>query len=416
MISADIAKGVLPGMKSELSVKYHPASKLVSEKLFDDILISKKGKGDGDILFTAGGTGSGKSTALKLAVPEKLKNASIIFDSNLATYDSAVIKIQKSIDAGFKPKIYFIYRDPYVSFSEGVLPRIKKEGRIIDIDTHIAKHEPTPRTMLRLKEKFGDKIELIVIDNTFALGEQKIIKDAAKVDKFLKVIYNNNVERQKLYEISKQARQHGELNQSEFDAITNNKGAGQIRLGANNDTRGSGGINPKIRKMVSIGKDNIGARRETQDIPTRPPRGRNQAIIPGVKQTNVKGVVEVSALKAETALGKKLLAKNKDGDCYDVAFKYYISNPKDNFKIVHGMVDGQGPLKGIRFDHAWIEDARGNVIDASNGKFNKPLILPKELYYAIGNIKESQLKRFGNKEISDNVNKTGKTSGWDIQI
>ena len=411
IISADIAKGILPGMRSDLSAKYHPASKLISEKLFDDILISKKGKGDGDALFTAGGTGSGKSSVMKEVLGEKLKNASIVFDSNLATYESAVIKIEKSIKAGFKPKVYFTYRDPYVSFSEGVLPRIKKEGRIIDIDTHISKHEPTPRTMLRLKEKFGDKIELIVIDNKYQFTKHKVITDPGEVDKFLKVIYNNNVERQKLYELSKQAKLRGGISESEFLAITNSKEAGQVRLRTNSNKGRSGTNNQELKRGLPTSRDNTGTGRGTQDLPITPIRGRNQGVIPGIKQTNVKGVVEVSAVKAETVLKKKLPAKNKNGDCYDAAFKYVSNSNDPNLKIVHGMVDGQGAIKGIRYDHAWVEKD-GMVIDPSNGKFDNPLKLPKEMYYAIGNIKESQLQRFGNKEILDNVERVGRTSGW----
>lgn len=78
------------------------------------------------------------------------------------------------------------------------------------------------------------------------------------------------------------------------------------------------------------------------------------------------------------------------GDCYEAAAKYimdkvlafWVENPQHQLRLVHGEVRGQGPLEGQRLGHAWVEDG-DTVIDVSNGR---DLRMPKELYYAIGNI------------------------------
>ena len=53
------------------------------------------------------------------------------------------------------------------------------------------------------------------------------------------------------------------------------------------------------------------------------------------------------------------------GDCYQAAGRLIMS--KMNGKLVHGMVNGQGSLDGIRFGHAWVE-VGSKVFDYSNIK------------------------------------------------
>lgn len=76
----------------------------------------------------------------------------------------------------------------------------------------------------------------------------------------------------------------------------------------------------------------------------------------------------------------------RKGDCYQAAGRFMMdSNGSDNLTLVHGEVQGQGQLEGVRFGHAWIE--KGNlVIDKSNGR---NLNIPKELYYLLGDIKNT---------------------------
>ena len=59
-------------------------------------------------------------------------------------------------------------------------------------------------------------------------------------------------------------------------------------------------------------------------------------------------------------------------------------------KLVHGMVNGQGSLKGIRFGHAWVEYG-SKILDHSNGKKQE---LPKKLYYAMGDINPRECKYY----------------------
>lgn len=76
-----------------------------------------------------------------------------------------------------------------------------------------------------------------------------------------------------------------------------------------------------------------------------------------------------------------------DGDCFQVAFDLCA---KEGLTLVHGIPLGTGgEALGKRYWHAWCETADGYVIDASNGKGDKPARLPRELYYLFGKIEHT---------------------------
>lgn len=91
---------------------------------------------------------------------------------------------------------------------------------------------------------------------------------------------------------------------------------------------------------------------------------------------------------------KQILTEGK-GDCYQAAGRLMMDFiGDDKATLVHGMVDGQGALEGLRFGHAWVE--YGNkILDHSNGKKQE---IPKALYYKIGNVKSSDNKYYDGDE------------------
>jgi len=93
------------------------------------------------------------------------------------------------------------------------------------------------------------------------------------------------------------------------------------------------------------------------------------------------------------------LYEKATGDCYQAAGRLATSFiGDDKALLVHGMVEGQGKLKGLKFGHAWVE--YGNkAMDHSNGnKFE----VDKRAFYAIGNIDEKECHYY----------KPGKAAGW----
>ena len=93
-----------------------------------------------------------------------------------------------------------------------------------------------------------------------------------------------------------------------------------------------------------------------------------------------------------------------NGTCYVDAYRYFMDNySKDkNLRLVHTLVDGQGALDGIRYNHAFL--VSGNtVIDPSQPGRQK---FPKNLYYTIGNI-NTKSKEYFEYTFDDVIKKSG---------
>ena len=100
-----------------------------------------------------------------------------------------------------------------------------------------------------------------------------------------------------------------------------------------------------------------------------------------------------------------------DGTCYVDAYQYMDDNRK--LKLVHGLVTGQGEIEGIRYNHAWVEDGN-TVIDASLKAQGRSIYkIPKDLYYAIGNIKEKTTFRYTYKEMVKKMFDTENYGPWE---
>ena len=112
---------------------------------------------------------------------------------------------------------------------------------------------------------------------------------------------------------------------------------------------------------------------------------------------------------------RKLPAKT--GDCYQAAIEYCFnkllnSETTDNLKLIHGEVAGQGPLEGLTFGHAWIEEG-DTVIDPSNGR---TVVMPKELYYALGCIKQiNNLHQYDWNETRSKITQYKTYGPWELK-
>jgi hypothetical protein len=129
--------------------------------------------------------------------------------------------------------------------------------------------------------------------------------------------------------------------------------------------------------------------------------------------------------------GKTGKSKKGGGDCYVAAgdivlnqlqrqrFKFLATGDEIQFigtpYLVHAEVKGQGAVEGIRYGHAWIEDDV-LVYDYSNGR---QLVLPKELYYRVGDIQTDNPKKYQKytfEEAKDKLLSTGNYGCWDLEV
>jgi len=113
----------------------------------------------------------------------------------------------------------------------------------------------------------------------------------------------------------------------------------------------------------------------------------------------------------ETAIPKN----SSGGDCYQVAAKLVIdSEVGTELVLVHAEVTGQGPLEGIKYGHAWVENIHGDVIDKSNGR---DITINKQVYYSIGNIssKKGKMFKYTRREALDKMLDSEHFGPWDLK-
>ena len=100
-----------------------------------------------------------------------------------------------------------------------------------------------------------------------------------------------------------------------------------------------------------------------------------------------------------------------DGDCFQAAGRYVLNHPgaEAEYVLVHGIVTGQGPLKGVQYTHAWIE-RDGNVLDYSNGKKTE---VQAWLYYVLGRIETTV--RYTPREAAKKMWETKHFGPWELE-
>jgi hypothetical protein len=172
---------------------HEPSSAFVkqmyAEKLSQDTPPGKHNS----VVFTAGGTGAGKTTGLQEAqkVNQNIQNAEIVYDTNMNSFDSADKKIQQALKSGRNASIIYTYRDPVEALENGALKRASRmeaemgTGRTVPIDEHFRTHAGSREVMEQLQSKYGDdhRFHLMVIDNSRGPGNAAVVSGLDKLPK-----------------------------------------------------------------------------------------------------------------------------------------------------------------------------------------------------------------------------------------
>ncbi|MHB8414005.1 MAG: zeta toxin family protein [Acidiferrobacteraceae bacterium] len=166
---------------------HEPASALAKE-VYTRLLGEPVAPGkDAEVLFTAGGTGAGKTSALAHAGIDTSR-ADIVYDSNMNNYASAKAKIDAALRSGRTARIVMVYRDPADAMENGVLPRATRTGRVVNVDAHAATHSQMYDTLDRLQKAYSgdDRVKFKFIDNTHGKGRSAL----TEFDKLPQHTYN----------------------------------------------------------------------------------------------------------------------------------------------------------------------------------------------------------------------------------
>ena len=93
---------------------------------------------------------------------------------------------------------------------------------------------------------------------------------------------------------------------------------------------------------------------------------------------------------------KRAIAENSGGTCHERAYRS-VMLLGGRFRLAHGFATGTGPIEGIRYSHAWLENG-SVVVDVGSLDGDKPKVIEKEAYYEIGNINESEVRTYSKEE------------------
>ena len=218
IINTDIAREMSSEYKADRtrSADVHEPSSAFMKKLYADKLSKPTPKGkDNTVVFTAGGTGAGKTTALQASrqVSEGVRNAEMVYDTNMNSFDSADKKIRQALDANRKVSIIYTYRDPVEALTGGALKRATRmeqdmgTGRTVPLSEHAKTHIGARKVVEQLQDKYKDhpKVKIQVIDNSRGPGKAML----SSLDKLPKL--DENAIRKGLQDALEQAHRTGAI-------------------------------------------------------------------------------------------------------------------------------------------------------------------------------------------------------------
>ncbi|MGH7886385.1 MAG: zeta toxin family protein [Candidatus Binatia bacterium] len=159
---------------------HEPASALVKEIYRRALMQDTPPNRRRQVLFTAGGAGVGKTTSIRriaeFSDAVRLQVAEIVYDATMATFGSAIGRIVQALDSGRMVSIVFVYRDPVVSFVDGMLPRARETGRIVPLEVFLSTHLGAVETIVKIAAAFKNnpQVAIVIIDNREGISKARI--------------------------------------------------------------------------------------------------------------------------------------------------------------------------------------------------------------------------------------------------
>lgn len=245
VMSTDVARELSPDYIADRtkSAETHEAASSFIKALWKEKLSDKPGP-EASVVFTAGGTGAGKTTALQDA--HGIKFADIVYDTNLNGYKSSLQKIQQALDSGRNVQVMYVYRDPVDAMRNGALKRAERQakefgtGRTVPISAHIESHVESLTTMRQLAEHFKDdpRFTITTYDNSFGVGNVRQVD----LDSLKELHYDtvkSNVEAS-----IKEAYSRGEISKETYKGFLGRYPEARVqggeRAGSGGEERGAG--------------------------------------------------------------------------------------------------------------------------------------------------------------------------------
>ena len=217
-LNTDVARELSPHYRADRtkSADVHEPSSAFVKRLYADKLAQQTPEGrDATVIFTAGGTGAGKTTGMEIVkkVNSAAGRAEMTYDTNMNKFETADKKVAQALDAGRKVHIIYTYRDPVEALENGALKRASRmesqmgTGRTVPLSEHAKTHLGARQAIEQLAAKYGNngKVQIQVIDNSRGAGKAQL----SSLDKLPKL--KENEVRKGLQDALERAKKSGAI-------------------------------------------------------------------------------------------------------------------------------------------------------------------------------------------------------------
>jgi hypothetical protein len=109
------------------------------------------------VVFSAGGTASGKSTL----IVDQVNAGAVVLDSTFSNYSLSKTRVQEAFDSGRNVIVQYVYREMSEAYGAAIA-RSKAEGagRMVSPETHVLTHANAAKTVARLVEEFSGNLQI----------------------------------------------------------------------------------------------------------------------------------------------------------------------------------------------------------------------------------------------------------------
>ena len=215
--NADLARRMFRdcGYNGRNSAAVHEPSSALAKDAWKHNLTSNP---EQNAVLFAGISGAGKSSSNGV-VPDVENKAAAILDGNLSSLKKARQRVAEVVDAGKKPRVVFVWRDPVDAWVNGVISRMKNNkeegGRVVPMST-VLENGPgslnTVRGLLSDGLQYGDHI--FVVDNSLGRNNAKLMDRK----KFESLSYPDNL-REILTAKTKELYDAGHVTKEQYEAL-----------------------------------------------------------------------------------------------------------------------------------------------------------------------------------------------------
>lgn len=101
------------------------------------------------------------------------------------------------------------------------------------------------------------------------------------------------------------------------------------------------------------------------------------------------------------------------GDCFRISYRTFNKLwTNGNYRLVQGMINGQGPVEGLRFVHAWVEDLDKNLV-IDNTLPEDKRSMPRGVYYYIAKVNPDELSRYDSRQVYEMASEFKTYGPWE---